>query len=66
MMQSSIISNDPEINALAEEALESMQTMGAVGLKVMMQYGAVLFKTAKERLDEIGGGRERWAVIYLI
>lgn len=56
MMQSSMISNDPEINALAEEVLENMQTMNAGGLKVMMQYGAILFKAAKERLDEMWGG----------
>ena len=55
MMQSSMISNDPEINALAEEVLKDMQTMNAGGLKVMMRYGAVLFKAAKEQLAEIEG-----------
>ncbi len=50
-----MISNDAEINALIEEVLEGMQTMSAGGLKAMMLYGAILFKTAKERLDEIGG-----------
>lgn len=55
MMQSSMISNDPEINALAEEVLVNMQTMSVGGLKVMMRYGTVLFKAAKERLDEMGG-----------
>ena len=50
-----MISNDAEINALIEEVLEGVQKMGAGGLKVMMLYGAILYKTAKERLDEIGG-----------
>ena len=50
-----MISNDAEINALIEEVFESLQRMDSAKLKAMMLYGAILFKTAKERLDEIGG-----------
>lgn len=58
MMQSLMISNDPEINQLIDETLAEMRSMDVNGLKGMMLYGATLFKTAKEQLIKLEGSAD--------
>lgn len=58
MTQSLMISNDPEINQLIDETLEGLQSMDKNGLKGMMRYGAILFKTAKEQLTKLEGSTD--------
>lgn len=60
MTQSSILSNDPEITQLVAEVLDGIADMDAGGLKGMMRLGAIIFKTAQMKLDELGGNK-RWA-----
>ena len=47
--------DDPEIEQLIDETLEGLQSMNANGLKCIMQLGEMLFKKAKERLEEMEG-----------
>ena len=53
MTQSSMVSNDPEINQLITEVLDSLKDMDFGELKSMMLCGAIVFRTAKGYLDEM-------------